>query len=116
MKDKFAEINPEAFDLQSEVQDEEKRLMTVMKQLDVTGNNYPECVKRLEALTKLETRCVASECAIKRVSVKEIDPNVIISGAFSVGALLLIMRHEIASVITTKALPLATKMLPKVLV
>ena len=64
---------------------------------------YTAKVNKLEELVKL--RCLLSEA-----KVKESNVPAIISGVVGISAILLVLKHEQAEIITSKAFSMATKM------
>lgn len=64
---------------------------------------YTEKVKRLEELTKVR-------CQLSEVKSKESIAPLLISGGVSIGATLLVLKHEKTEIITSKAYNIVTKM------
>lgn len=68
-----------------------------------SDESYMTKFKKLEDLTNIR-------CQLSEAKVKESNVPVIISGVIGLGGILLVLKHEKAEIITSKAFSIATKM------
>lgn len=105
------------------IEDEQDRLLAKMSSLDVSSDEYETVAKRLEqnvrlqqTVRELDIREMHEQNQVRQLDdAMRINPNTVVASGVSLLAILVILNYERLHALTSKAMPLAMKVLPKVI-